>query len=273
MKYFYEENTPGYKIGVEIKKKLYSKKINNQKIEVFNINKNNNLLVIDGEIKFSSGNEFVYSEIMAHYPLFSHPNPERVLILGGGDGSILKEVLKHKRVEEVYLIEENEELFNISKDFFSEFEFEKNEKSKKLKISSEKRIEFLNKFEDYFDIIILDSKEKESSIFYKTIKNTLNKDGIFIQRMGNYVFNKENIKKIKSEINSLFDHMELIKSVSFLEDFYILASKRVNINEINSRIITIRFKQFLGRTKLKYFSPEIYMLSKYLPRFQQQEFK
>jgi spermidine synthase len=245
MKYFYEKNTPGYKIGVEIKQKLYTKKIKDKKIEVFNIDKDNNILVVDSEIKFSNNDEFVYSETMAHYPLFSHPNPERILILGGGDGAILKEVLKHKRVEEVYLVENNEEIFNISNEFFPEIE----------------------------DIIILDSTEKKKDSIYKAIKNSLNKDGILIKTLGAYIFNKEEISNTQKQVKVIFDNVELFRTTSFLENFYIMASKKVNIKDISLRIINIRFKQFSGKTKLKSFSPETYILSKYLPKYQQQDLK
>jgi spermidine synthase len=273
MKYFYEKNTPGYKIGVEIKQKLYTKKIKDKKIEVFNIDKDNNILVVDSEIKFSNNDEFVYSETMAHYPLFSHPNPERILILGGGDGAILKEVLKHKRVEEVYLVENNEEIFNISNEFFPEIEVDKNKKNKKVKLSIEDEVEFLNKFEEYFDIIILDSTEKKKDSIYKAIKNSLNKDGILIKTLGAYIFNKEEISNTQKQVKVIFDNVELFRTTSFLENFYIMASKKVNIKDISLRIINIRFKQFSGKTKLKSFSPETYILSKYLPKYQQQDLK
>lgn len=59
------------------------------------------VLVLDGVIQLTERDEFSYHESMAHLPLFSHPNPERVLIVGGGDGGVLREVLRHKCVGEV----------------------------------------------------------------------------------------------------------------------------------------------------------------------------
>jgi len=273
MKYFYEKNTPGYKIGFEISKKLYSKKNKYHKIEVFKTSQDTTLLAINGEIKFTSGNEAIYSETMVHYSMFSHPNPERILIIGGGDGSILKEVLKHKRVQEIYLVEKDEEMIKVSKEFFSEFEFQKNEGNKKVKIALEDEAEFLTKFEDYFNIIILDSQEQRKKGFYGAINKTLKKEGLFIKRLGRYITEKDSIKKTKKDITSCFSHVELFKNTSFMEDFYIMASKRVNIKEISLKIINTRFKQFPGKAKLKYYSPEIYILSRNLSKYQQQELK
>ncbi|MFC1864120.1 spermidine synthase, partial [Thermodesulfobacteriota bacterium] len=57
------------------------------------------MLLLDGFVQTTEKDEFIYHEMMAHVPLFSHPNPKKVLIIGGGDGGVLREVLKHDNVE------------------------------------------------------------------------------------------------------------------------------------------------------------------------------
>lgn len=64
-----------------------------------------NVLVLDNVIQCTERDEFSYQEMLTHLPMFAHPNPKKVLIIGGGDGGILREVLKHSCVEEVHMCE------------------------------------------------------------------------------------------------------------------------------------------------------------------------
>ena len=58
-----------------------------------------NMLILDGMVMTTEKDEFVYHEMVAHVPLFTHPNPENVLVVGGGDGGVIREVLKHPSVK------------------------------------------------------------------------------------------------------------------------------------------------------------------------------
>ena len=75
------------------------------------------VLVLDGVIQVTERDEFAYQETIAHIPLFAHPNPKRVLIIGGGDGGVLREVVKHKGIEEIVMCEIDEMVINVSKKY------------------------------------------------------------------------------------------------------------------------------------------------------------
>ena len=66
------------------------------------------VLVLDGIIQCTEKDEFAYQEMITHLPLFAHPNPESVLVIGGGDGGVLREVAKHSLVKEIHLCEIDE---------------------------------------------------------------------------------------------------------------------------------------------------------------------
>ena len=66
------------------------------------------VLVLDGVIQCTEKDEFVYQEMIAHLPLFAHPNPESVLVIGGGDGGVVREIAKHSLVKEIHLCEIDE---------------------------------------------------------------------------------------------------------------------------------------------------------------------
>ncbi len=75
------------------------------------------VLVLDGVIQCTERDEMAYQEMIAHLPLFAHPDPRKVLIIGGGDGGVLREVVKHPGVEVVHMCEIDKMVIDVSKEF------------------------------------------------------------------------------------------------------------------------------------------------------------
>src|SRR5271168_2051446 len=105
MMYFREEvySYAGQTLAVD--ELLFTGRSAYQEILLFRNSFLGHVLVLDGIIQLTERDEFIYSEMMAHVPLCSHPDPRRVLIIGGGDGCVLEEVLKHSTVEQVTLVD------------------------------------------------------------------------------------------------------------------------------------------------------------------------
>src|SRR5262245_7840458 len=95
----------GLYTGVEVQELLDIRQSPFQDIEVYNTVSCGNMLVLDGAIQLTSWDNFGYHEMLAHVPLMNHPSPRRILIIGGGDGGTLTEILKHPSVQEVILCE------------------------------------------------------------------------------------------------------------------------------------------------------------------------
>ena len=92
---------PGQKFGLKVQKVLHTEKSKYQDILVFQSETYGTTLVLDGVIQLTERDEFAYQEMIVHLPLFAHPNPKSVLIVGAGDGGVLREVCKHAGVEKV----------------------------------------------------------------------------------------------------------------------------------------------------------------------------
>lgn len=92
---------PGQKFGLKVEKVLHKEKSQYQDILVFQSETYGTTLVLDGVIQLTERDEFAYQEMIVHLPLFAHPNPKSVLIVGAGDGGVLREVCKHAGVEKV----------------------------------------------------------------------------------------------------------------------------------------------------------------------------
>jgi len=105
-------------LGYRLVRKLYTKQSQFQKIEVFQTEKCGNLLVLDGCFMLTEFEEFVYHEMIVHIPMFAHPNPERILVIGGGDGGAIRELLKHPTVKRVDFAELDEDVWKTSLKYF-----------------------------------------------------------------------------------------------------------------------------------------------------------
>ncbi|KAJ7590764.1 saccharopine dehydrogenase [Mycena floridula] len=106
---------PGQAMTLKVTKILHMEKSLYQDVLVFESETYGNVLVLDGVIQCTERDEFSYQEMIAHLPLASHPNPENVLVIGGGDGGVVREVLKHASVKKVVLCDIDEAVVRVSK--------------------------------------------------------------------------------------------------------------------------------------------------------------
>ncbi|KAJ3228045.1 hypothetical protein HK099_007326 [Clydaea vesicula] len=108
---------PGQAMSLQVTEVLHHEKSQFQDVLVFQSSNHGNVLVLDGVIQATERDECAYQEMIAHLPLNSHPNPKKVLVIGGGDGGVLREIVKHESVEEVTLVEIDEVVIKVSKKY------------------------------------------------------------------------------------------------------------------------------------------------------------
>ncbi|MEX0722844.1 MAG: polyamine aminopropyltransferase [Gracilimonas sp.] len=204
---FYNENT-GLTIG--LKKLLLSEKTDFQLIEVYETDTWGNLMTIDGMVMLSEKDEFVYHEMVAHPVMFAHPNPENVLIIGGGDGGTAREVLKHPSVEHVDMVEIDEAVVRASKEFFPGVGAWHDER---LKVLYEDGIAFVKASKEEYDVVIVDGSDPVGPAeglfekdFFGFCFDALKEDGVFsAQTESPWVpeYHKS-IKKVFDALNEVF---------------------------------------------------------------------
>ncbi|KAI9212297.1 hypothetical protein DS838_002829 [Geotrichum bryndzae] len=127
-----------------------------------------NVLVLDGAIQATERDEFAYQEMIAHLALNSHPDPKKVLVIGGGDGGVLREVIKHAGVEQAVLCDIDEAVPRVSKQFLPEMAAGFNDPRVTVHIGD--GFKFLAEYKNTFDVIITDSSDPEGpaeSLFQK----------------------------------------------------------------------------------------------------------
>ena len=121
-KWFNEKETDlwkGQRMGLRVKKCLADRKTKYQHLQVFETESYGRMLVLDGVIQLTERDEFAYQEMLAHVPVFSHPSPKSALVVGGGDGGIIRELCRHSTLERIVMVELDEGVPAASKEFFS----------------------------------------------------------------------------------------------------------------------------------------------------------
>lgn len=278
--WFFEKELPNavqnYKIGWRIKKKIYSGRSKYQKIEILDTFDLGRIFVLDGILQLSEKYEFIYHEMISHLSLFYHPNPKRVLIIGGGDGGVVREVLKHS-AEEVFLVELDSKVIKLSKKYLPFLDLKNSSRDKRVKLFLEDGAFFIKKFKNFFDLIIVDSTDPSSfslslfqKRFYKNSFLALKKQGIFITQSGNFLDQILEIKAVVKNLKNFFPYVKVHRV--FTPDYqgsdfsFTLASKKINLENLDIKTIK-KIKD------LKYYSPKIHFSSGVLPRFYQEKLK
>ncbi len=176
---FYHRNT-GLTIGIE--NTLFSERSSFQLTEIYQTDTWGKLLVIDGMVMLSEQDEFVYHEMLAHVPLNAHPNPEQVLIIGGGDGGTAREVLKHPSVKHVDLVEIDETVIRACREHMPEVGDWENPR---LNVKVANGIDHIKQSENQYDVILVDGSDPVGPAvdlfrkeFYSYCHQALKADGV-----------------------------------------------------------------------------------------------
>jgi len=195
--HFIEWYPRGYGVAFKIKEKLFETQSMYQRIEIYETEGFGKLLVLEGTVQLVEQGEESYHEPLVHPALLAHPNPRKVLVIGGGDGGTLREVLKHKTVEKAVMVEIDEMVVEISKIYLGIDRGAFDDPRAEVVIGD--GVEFVKNTNEKFDIIIVDStdpvgpaKQLFSEEFYRAAYNALNDDGILITQAGSvYLFTNE----------------------------------------------------------------------------------
>jgi spermidine synthase len=184
--WFTEEQTDGTRFSLRVARTLHQKKTPYQNLLVVDTMEYGRALILDGAIQLTERDEFCYSEMMAHVPLCSHPDPKRVLIVGGGDGAILREVLRHPSVELCTLIDIDREVIEASKKYLPSVSCAL--ENPRADVRCMDALAYLETTSDRFDVAIVDSTDPVEfaaglfqAPFYTHVKRILNPHGVLTE--------------------------------------------------------------------------------------------
>ena len=205
---------PHQATSLEVSEVLACEKSKYQDILLFRNPAFGAVLVLDGAIQLTEKDERNYNENIVHIPLMSHPDPKRVLIIGGGDGGALREAVKHVGVEEIVMCEIDERVIELSKKFLPGLSAGFSHAKAKVIVCD--ATEYIKACEDNsFDVIISDTSDPvgpAEALFekehYTLLKRVLRPDGILCSQGGCIWFDMDLIKKMMKFSRELFPRVE-----------------------------------------------------------------
>ncbi|GAB1193589.1 putrescine aminopropyltransferase [Aspergillus pseudonomiae] len=159
---------PGQAMNLKVNQILHHEKSKYQDVLIFESSDYGTVLVLDNVIQCTERDEFSYQEMITHLAMNSHPNPKKVLVIGGGDGGVLREVVKHETVEEAILCDIDEAVIRLSKKYLPGMSIGFQHPNVKTHVGD--GFEFLKNHKNEFDVIITDSSDPEGpaeSLFQK----------------------------------------------------------------------------------------------------------
>ena len=200
----------GFGLSLDVEgENLYSKKSEFQQVDIFKSKTLGNVLTLDGLMMTTVEDEFFYHEMIAHIPLCSHKNPENVLVIGGGDGGTVREVLKHPSIKNVDLCEIDALVIEASKMFLPSIAGKLDDK--RVNIYVEDAIEFIKTKKNCYDVVLVDSTDPMgpgvglfTEEFYTNVKESLKKGGIVTPQSESPFANKNEMKNMYILLKKVF---------------------------------------------------------------------
>jgi spermidine synthase len=207
--WFTEFHSPGAGFTVQVKQILFTGRSSFQDIAVFDTEDYGHMLVLDGAVQTTERDEFVYHEMLVHVPLSAHSHPRRVLIVGGGDGGCVREALRHPQVEKVTLVEIDEMVVDLSKEFLPSIACHLDDPRVEVRI--EDGVKFVKKHRGRFDVIIVDSTDPVNMAspltrlgFFRAAKEALAPRGLYACQSQGPFFEARGMRRIARTIRRAF---------------------------------------------------------------------
>jgi spermidine synthase len=236
---------------------LYKGKSKFQEIMVIRNPYYGKMLILDDVVQITERDEFFYHEMLTHVVMHAHPNPKKVIVIGGGDGGVVREVLKHK-VEKIYFVEIDEEVIKVSKKYFPNVSSGVEDPHVEIKVMDGAEFVASRKISD-IDAVIIDStdiigfaRSLFTKEFFTSVKNCLSEHGMFVTHTESLHFHKDIVIEMQEALKEIFPVVDLYTAAiaTYPGNWwaFAVASKGISPREIRSKV----------KIKTKYYSDEIH---------------
>ena len=198
----------------DVEEIICSRRTEYQQLLIFKSRYFGKVLVLDGVVQLTERDEHFYHEMLTQVALHAHPHPADVLIIGGGDGGSLREVLKHKTVKRVQMVELDRGVIDASKEFLPTLSTGFGDP--RAHVLETKGEEFMAQTRDRFDIVIMDSTDPvgpAASLFTDeclvNAASVLKADGMFVAQTESLHFHREFIREVQQKLTRVFKLVDL----------------------------------------------------------------
>ncbi|MFQ5801925.1 MAG: polyamine aminopropyltransferase [Candidatus Methylomirabilales bacterium] len=265
--WFSERQTEHLGLSLRVRESLLVEQTRFQQLAVLDTYQYGRMLVLDGAIQTTEGDEFVYHEMISHVPLTTHPRPSEVLVIGGGDGGTVREIVKHPEVKRVRLVEIDDRVVAAARRFLPGLSRALDDPRAEVIIAD--GAEHVRGTHGACDVIIVDSTDPVGPAvnlfqpeFYRAVHQALTPEGLFVAQSKSPYLDRRLIRQILDAVRSLFPVALLYTAAiptypSGLWSF-VLGSKIHHPLQFDERRAE--------KLETRYYSPEIHRAAFVLPR-------
>ncbi len=267
----------GYYQQFEVSETLYSGKTKFQQVDIFKNPHYNTVLALDGVIQTTVKDEFFYHEMLAHCPLIANKKAESVLIIGGGDGGILREVLRYKSVKKAVMVEIDGDVVELCKKYMpslSEGAYE----DERASLLIQDGIEYVKTTDEKFDVIIVDSTDPIgvgevlfTNEFYSHCKRILNEGGVVSTQSGVPFYQTDEMLDIKQRLKKSFDYVDfyIVPVPTYVGSYMVLsfASNTKDLYKLEDSAIQSKIDLIKDSKNLQYLNKDIFKSAFMLPNY------
>jgi len=260
----------------QVKRELARVKSEFQDIVIFESFSHGRVMVLDGVIQITEGDEFVYQEMLTHVPLLAHGQAANVLIIGAGDGGVLRRVLQHNSVQRAVMVEIDGEVIRLSKEFLPNIAGDSwNDPRAQVVVGD--GIDYVRKAADgSFDVIIVDSTDPIgvgevlfTDEFYANSARILSPRGLIVNQCGVPFMQADELRDTSVRRKKFFPHVSAYVAAvpTYVGGFMTLgwATKTEDLETTSAEAIRARAGDILGSTR--YWTPEIHVGAFNLPPY------
>jgi spermidine synthase len=195
-----------------IRRVIHSQRTEFQQIDIFDTEEYGKMLVLDGKVQSTVRDEYIYHESLVHPIMLAHPAPKEVLIIGGGEGGTLREVLRHPSVKRAVMVDIDAAVIKCSKEHIPELsDGAFNDVRAKIVVGDGRR--FIGRCGEKFDVVILDVTDPleggpgallYTEEFYKEVRRVINEDGAIVTQATSTYYSTECFAVIARTIGKAF---------------------------------------------------------------------
>jgi len=249
-----------------------------QDIGVFETDSHGRVLTLDGVVQITERDEFVYQEMLTHVPLLAHGAAKNVLIIGAGDGGVLKHVLMHKGVERAVMAEIDGEVIRLSKEFLPGISGDAWEDPRAEVIVGD-GIDYVKKAPDgAFDVIIVDSTDPIgvgevlfTDEFYENSARILSASGLIVNQCGVPFMQADELRETSLRRAQFFPHVTAYVAAvpTYVGGYMTLgwAGKDASLTQLSPEVIAERAEAAGIAGKSEYWTPHVHVASFWLPPY------
>ncbi len=271
--WFSEYHAPDVKHSLRVNRHLYSKKSDYQQIDILDTPEFGKVLALDGSVMLTERDEFIYDEMITHVPMSVHPHVKDVLVIGAGDGGVVKELARYDSVERIDLVEMDPQVVEACRTYLPENACRLDDS--RVHIYFDNALRFIRRCSDEYDLIIVDSNDPFGPSegyftreFYGICYNALHEDGIMVNQQGSpfYKHDAEAMQRSHKRIVNTFPISRVYQAhiPTYAAGYWLFgfASKKYHpVDDFDA----CRWKGL--NLKTKYYTTKLHVGAFYLPAY------